>query len=64
MFPVCQPIACRLRGDPPVMCHAITAPSPAGTPAGRAARRFINEQGRELDRVVFSRAAGEVLHRM
>jgi len=25
--------------------------------------RFINEQGRELDRVVFSRTAGEVLHR-
>jgi len=24
--------------------------------------RFINEQGRELDRVVFSRTAGEVLH--
>jgi hypothetical protein len=23
--------------------------------------RFINEQGRELDRVVFSRTAGEVL---
>jgi Calcineurin-like phosphoesterase len=26
--------------------------------------RFINERGRELDRVVFSRTAGEVLHRM
>jgi len=24
--------------------------------------RFINEQGRELDRAVFSRTAGEVLH--
>jgi Calcineurin-like phosphoesterase len=39
------------------------------TPAARGRRttmtlRFINEQGRELDRVVFSRTAGEVLHRM
>ena len=38
------------------------------TPAARGRRttmtlRFINEQGRELDRVVFSRTAGEVLHR-
>jgi hypothetical protein len=24
--------------------------------------RFINEQGRELDRVVFSRTAGDTLH--
>jgi len=37
------------------------------TPAARGRRttmtlRFINEQGRELDRVVFSRTAGEVLH--
>jgi hypothetical protein len=36
------------------------------TPAARGGRttmtlRFINEQGRELDRVVFSRTAGEVL---
>jgi hypothetical protein len=39
------------------------------TPAARGRRttmtlRFINEQGRELDRVVFSRTAGEVPHRM
>ncbi len=38
------------------------------TPAAAGQRttmtlRFINEQGRELDRVVFSRTAGEVLHR-
>jgi hypothetical protein len=26
--------------------------------------RFINEQGRELDRVVFSRTAGDVLRSM
>jgi hypothetical protein len=26
--------------------------------------RFINEQGRELDRVVFSRTAGDVLRRL
>jgi hypothetical protein len=37
------------------------------TPAARGHRttmvlRFINEQGRELDRAVFSRTAGEVLH--
>jgi Calcineurin-like phosphoesterase len=37
------------------------------TPAARGRRttmtlRFINEQGKELDRVVFSRTAGEVLH--
>jgi hypothetical protein len=25
--------------------------------------RFINEQGRELDRVVFSRTAGDILRR-
>jgi hypothetical protein len=36
------------------------------TPAARGHRttmvlRFINEQGRELDRAVFSRTAGEVL---
>jgi hypothetical protein len=24
--------------------------------------RFINEQGRELDRVVFSRTAGDITH--
>jgi Calcineurin-like phosphoesterase len=39
------------------------------TPAARGRRttmtlRFINEQGRELDRAVFSRTAGDVLHRM
>src|SRR3984957_12342681 len=39
------------------------------TPAARGRRttmtlRFINEQGRELDRVVFSRTAGEVLHHL
>ena len=36
------------------------------TPAPRGQRttmtlRFINEQGRELDRVVFSRTAGDIL---
>jgi hypothetical protein len=39
------------------------------TPAARGRRttmtlRFINEQGRELDRVVFSRTAGDVLRRL
>jgi hypothetical protein len=125
MFPVCQPIACWLRGDPTVMCHGITAQPRQERPlaeqheewmarlsrqvvsrrtivrgavgaaagslllgagnwsdqavaaviasTGTVAGGFLvngrhlsfgDDPSRELDRVVFSRTAGEVLRRM